>query len=253
MQQGLLEQANARASPSLQAQTQQTERVAVTQRLPLSIPDFSALREFLLFAGPGFFALLGKVLCYSSMTYAAAAAGTLSLAAHQVVMQVFFFFCNIGDAMSNTAQAFLPGLMSNGDMQATRKAIKTLVLVGFSIGLVDGAVAAGGVVCMGHIFTTSAPVLEIMRSLVGYLAVSLVLHANVVALEGVLFAARQGSYLALAYAASTAIFSGAMVLARTFSPSLITVWSALVLYQVVRLMQFGLKTDAITKIRPRTE
>jgi len=45
MQQGLLEQANARASPSLQAQTQQTERVAVTQRLPLSIPDFSALRS----------------------------------------------------------------------------------------------------------------------------------------------------------------------------------------------------------------
>ena len=41
-------------------------------------------RDFLMFAGPGFFALLGKVICYSSMSYAAAAAGTLALAAHQV-------------------------------------------------------------------------------------------------------------------------------------------------------------------------
>jgi hypothetical protein len=44
------------------------------------------------------------------MSYAAAGAGTISLAAHQVVMQVFFFFCNIGDTLSNTAQvlSFLP-------------------------------------------------------------------------------------------------------------------------------------------------
>ena len=175
----------------------------------LSIPEFSALREFVMFAGPGFFALLGKVICYSSMTAAAAAAGTLSLAAHQVVIQVFFFFCNIGDTMSNTAQAFLPGLMSKGDLKSTRQVITTLVFVGSLIGLVDATLAAAGVACMGHIFTTSAPVLELMHSLVGYLAISLVLHANVVALEGVLFAARQGQYLALAYAASTAVFSGA--------------------------------------------
>ena len=45
----------------------------------LSIPEFSALREFVKFAGPGFFAPLGKVICYSSMTTAAAAAGTCLL------------------------------------------------------------------------------------------------------------------------------------------------------------------------------
>jgi hypothetical protein len=172
------------------------------------VPEFSALREFVMFAGPGFFALLGKVICYSSMTTAAAAAGTLSLAAHQVVIQVFFFFCNIGDTMSNTAQAFLPGLMSKGDLKFTRQVITTLVFVGSLIGLVDATLAGASVACMGHIFTTSAPVLELMRSLVGYLAISLVLHANVVALEGVLFSARQAQYLALAYAASTtAVFS----------------------------------------------
>jgi len=52
--------------------------------LRLRLPALSALGEFLLFAGPGFFALLGKVVCYSSMSYAAAACGTVALAAHQV-------------------------------------------------------------------------------------------------------------------------------------------------------------------------
>lgn len=52
--------------------------------LRLRVPAPSALGDLLLFAGPGFFALLGKVVCYSSMSYAAAACGTVALAAHQV-------------------------------------------------------------------------------------------------------------------------------------------------------------------------
>lgn len=141
---------------------------------------------------------LPQVVCYSSMSYAAAACGTTALAAHQVspaacwhacsaaaalprasrvvttsmphglrawprdeqtghydlgweappcppsmtnavarpqvVMQVFFFFCNIGDSISNTAQAFLPDLFSRRDRVGARTAIKNIVLVGSLIG-----------------------------------------------------------------------------------------------------------------------
>lgn len=218
--------------------------------LRITVPGMSALRDFLTFAGPGFFALLGKVICYSSMSYAAAAAGTLSLAAHQVVMQVFFFFCNIGDSISNTAQAFLPALFSKGKREATLQVIKSIFLVGSVIGLVDGMLAATVPVCFSGMFTSSLEVQQRMLSVAAYLVVSLALHANVVALEGVLFAARESRYLALAYAASTTVFTAAMVVARNFSPTLFTVWSALVLYQVVRLLQFGFKVAAITAIPP---
>jgi len=163
-------------------------------------------------------------------------------------MQVFFFFCNIGDSISNTAQAFLPDFFSTGNKVATRKVIKSIVLVGTLIGLVDSLLAAAVPLFLGSLFTSSAEVQASMLKVVGFLAASLVLHANVVALEGVLFAARQASYLARAYAASTLVFTIAMVLARALSPTLVTVWSALLLYQVVRLVQFGLKTRSIVSL-----
>jgi len=76
----------------------------------LSIPEFSALREFVKFAGPGFFAPLGKVICYSSMTTAAAAAGTLSLAAHQLAQcqQARHFTAERGEGTEMTVTYVFP-------------------------------------------------------------------------------------------------------------------------------------------------
>ena len=39
--------------------------------------------------------------------------------------------------------------------------------------------------------------------------------------------------------------------ARSLAPSLVTVWWALVLYQVLRLLQFGIKVDAISNVKAR--
>jgi putative MATE family efflux protein len=242
-QQRALESSTIEQRPSLR------RRLGIVR---LELPRTSALRDFLLFAGPGFLALLGKVICYSSMTYAVTAAGTIALAAHQVLIQIFFFFCNIGDSISNTAQAFLPALWSRGDRAATRKVIKSIVLVGTIIGLADGALASLIPTFFASAFTSSLEVQACMQTVVWFLGASLTLHANVVALEGVLFAAREASYLAMAYAASTLVFTSAMVVVRKFHASLLTVWVALVLYQIVRLLQFGLKTQAISA-SPRTD
>ena len=217
----------------------------------LRMPELASLREFLVFAGPGFFALLGKVISYSSMSYAAAAAGTVALAAHQVVVQVFFFFCNIGDAVSNTAQAFLPALWSRGDPRQTRQVIKSVVVVSFILGVLDAGLAMAIPTWLSHIFTGELKVQASMLHVVWHLGASLVLHANVVALEGVLFAAREAAFLARAYAVSTVVFTSAMVAARSLAPSLVTVWWALVLYQVLRLLQFGIKVDAISNVKAR--
>ena len=151
----------------------------------LGMPELASLREFFVFAGPGFFALLGKVISYSSMSYAAAAAGTVALAAHQIVVQVFFFFCNIGDAVSNTAQAFLPALWSRGDPRQTRQVIKTVVVVSFILGVLDAGLGMAIPRWLSHIFTGELNVQACMQHVVWHLGASLVLHANVVALEGV--------------------------------------------------------------------
>ena len=76
------------------------------------------LAEFLTFAGPIFLVLLGKICCYNSMTIAATSGGVVALAGHQVITSVFFLGCKFGDAISQTAQAYLPSCLTVGEQAA---------------------------------------------------------------------------------------------------------------------------------------
>ncbi|KAL3815390.1 hypothetical protein ACHAXA_010995 [Cyclostephanos tholiformis] len=77
----------------------------------ISLPDRKSLASLLLLAGPMFFVMLGKIMGYSAMTVRAGDFGMVSLACHSVMMRVFFFFATAGDAISQAAQTFLPGLL----------------------------------------------------------------------------------------------------------------------------------------------
>jgi Na+-driven multidrug efflux pump len=50
----------------------------------VDVPAKKQIDDIAEFAGPAFLALSGKVVCYATMSYAAAGAGTVALAAHQV-------------------------------------------------------------------------------------------------------------------------------------------------------------------------
>eukprot|EP00984_Skeletonema_dohrnii_P035959 scaffold36370_cov155-Skeletonema_dohrnii-CCMP3373.AAC.1 len=77
----------------------------------LSLPNRAAFISLIQLAGPIFFVLIGKIMGYSSMTITAGSFGIAPLACHNVLMRVFFFFATCGDALSHSAQTFLPGLL----------------------------------------------------------------------------------------------------------------------------------------------
>ncbi|CAE8630920.1 unnamed protein product, partial [Polarella glacialis] len=59
------------------------------------------------------------VIFLNSLTVAAAGAGTIALAAHQVAINQFFVFCKAGDSLGSAAQAYLPAaLMQRGPQPA---------------------------------------------------------------------------------------------------------------------------------------
>lgn len=64
-----------------------------------TIPRPSHVARFFTFAGPIAFALLGKTICYSALTWAAGLCGSVPLAAHQVLLRVFWFYTTFGDAL----------------------------------------------------------------------------------------------------------------------------------------------------------
>ncbi len=76
----------------------------------ISFPDRKSLVSLLLLAGPMFFVMVGKIAAYFAMTVRAGSFGMVALACHSVLTRMFFFLNTLGDALSQSAQTFLPGI-----------------------------------------------------------------------------------------------------------------------------------------------
>ena len=219
-------------------------------------PRPKRLVEFLTFAGPIFLVLLGKICCYNSMTIAATSGGFVALAGHQVITSVFFLGCKFGDAISQTAQAYLPSCLVEGGTQGeggdaggvsaftsppARVLARRLLQLGLVLGgLVSVSAAAFVTRCPG-LFTTDPAVVKQMAAVAPLLALGLVAHPTTMSTEGLLLGARQLKYLARAYAVNIVLFLSALYLVATRGMGLRAVWVSLCAFQFVRLLQFSVR------------
>lgn len=106
-------------------------------------------------------------------------------------------------------------------------------------------VQAGAVPIFGAwIFTKDAAVAAKMASITPLLCIALLFHSSVMALEGILFASRKTIWLAWSYVFTTLFFTTLMHYARGWGVGLTGVWVALIGYQLVRLVQFGVGVAA---------
>ena len=76
-----------------------------------SFPDRKSLWNLVKLAGPIFFVITGKLICYSAMTLKATKFGVVPLACHNIMLRIFFFFATFGDSLSQSAQTFLPQVL----------------------------------------------------------------------------------------------------------------------------------------------
>lgn len=104
------------------------------------VPGIRDITSFLSFCGPLFFVLLMKAFSWSYTTYACSPAGPISLAAHQIVLNLFCIFAIFGDAVSQISQTYLPPYI--GGKNITKKMftdaktiIKNIMKISFSLGL----------------------------------------------------------------------------------------------------------------------
>lgn len=237
----------------------------------VALPSWQELKIFLDFAGPIAFALLGKVLCYSVMTLTVTAIGTIPLATHNVMLRVFFFFATFGEALSQTAQAFIPGQLARernikeaktaaraaaalaGDatpaveisidprLSPARTMMRKVLILGVGVGSLNACVAGLVPLHLPHLFTNSAEVTAAMRSLTPLLSWSLLTHACVMGLEGILLARRRLRFLAGCYAINTVVLVSFMQWVRTWPAArgLHGAWMGLFLLQTIRVAEFG--------------
>lgn len=206
----------------------------------LSSP-FQDITKFFSFAGPVFFALFGKSLCYTSLGIAAQMMGTVPLAAHQVMLRCFFFFTTFGDSLSTTAQAFLPGFLVNNNRLAIGKVVRRLVLISVGVGGLNAALAGLIPSYFPGLFTTSTDIIREMHLIAPWLSASALAHACTMALEGILLAQRELSYLTASYAVNTMLVVGGLYSLRHIGGGIQGVWACLLFFQMSRCMVYAIR------------
>ncbi|KAL3356574.1 hypothetical protein AABB24_017300 [Solanum stoloniferum] len=77
----------------------------------ISIPSTDELLQIFTIAGPVFLTMMSKVAFYSLLVYFATSMGTQTIAAHQVMVQLFMICAVWGEPLSQTAQSFMPELL----------------------------------------------------------------------------------------------------------------------------------------------
>lgn len=193
---------------------------------------------------------LGKDLIARSLLFqvsfvsAAAVAGRFgatSLAAHQVMLQLWSFLSLVLDSLAIAAQsligAFIGGAAAGrGSAELARRAGEKITRYSLFLALGLSAVLAVGYRVIPRVFTQDQAVLSTMRPLWWIMVGMVVLGGVVFALDGVLLGAADAAFLRNATAvAALAGFLPAIWLSFFFDWSIVGVWFGLATFIALRL------------------
>lgn len=200
-------------------------------------------KSFLAFAAPVITLILGKLAAFGVMTHVAAALpGDATLAAHQIVLSLFFFVSPFLEAISQTAQTFLPQFFTHPeDGRYGRKADALsawLLRLGVGVGAVIACVAASVPAFFPHILTNDAGVQAAVRPLALPLMLGCLLTAPVAVSEGILLARRELGFLAGVYVLTTALLPSVLFKVKVAQGPVVHVWACFAGFQLFRAAFF---------------
>jgi Na+-driven multidrug efflux pump len=208
-----------------------------TKSFPLfTLPSKEEIRSLIAFAGPMFFVNISKLLCYCQMTLAATRLGISSLAAHNVLLRLYFFFATGGDAFSQLSQCFLPSLLL--DKKAVRSFLLRMSTLFASVVGIVAAVGAGIIPRSSklvQLFTTDVAIQKLMFAVTPTMQLALLVHPLSMLLEGSLIAQKDYMYLLCVYLATILILAYRL---KGGVASLNVVWQSLLLMTAIRTGTF---------------
>ena len=241
----------------------------------ISLPDRKSLASLLLLAGPMFFVMLGKIMGYSAMTVRAGDFGMVSMACHSVMMRVFFFFATAGDTISQAAQTFLPGLLyqkklrekesrqvdssslsasnvnvTDGDDRNARTLLERLLLISSIVGIFNCISGRFIALNSGRTFTNDAALVSLVSLVSPFMGLASLCHPIAMCLEGSIIAARDSRFLVGTYVASILLL---LTQLKFICNDFLGVWRALLLFQFLRMAQFGSRVWKQTSTKIATE
>lgn len=212
------------------------------------VPTIDELIKFFQFAGPMFIISLARGVSWNITTPAAAMAGTVALAAHQIVLNVFFFFSIAGEAVFQTAQAFMPEFQQHqervkatGDKDLVKEAnervqklAKKILILATIIGTMQAIISTLPSYVFPQMFTTDSEIQGQVRELWKILALSIFPHCTTIAIEALLLNSKDIEFLGSAHIIVCIGWAVFLKWQARTSPGLINMWKGMMWLQYFR-------------------
>ena len=197
-----------------------------------SMPSRNSLVKLATISGPLCVNMWAKMASYAALTVKVTSFGVVPLAAHNVLMRLFFFLGCFADAMGLSAQAFLPPCMYPLDKVSFRATMDRLRGVTGLVAVMIGQAALFLVHQAGPLLARDGAMRAAMTSQASLLGWALFLHPLVVLSEGTAIGTRDFGNLMASYATALTVHCFVLGSAGSFG----AVWKAMVMFQSLRMV-----------------
>lgn len=178
--------------------------------------------------------------CFISAGAVAARFGAASVAAHQVVLQLWSFLALVLDSLAIAAQSLVGAALGAGQLTHAKSVAWRVTIFSTVAGLVLAAVFALGSSVIPSVFTTDRSVLDAIGVPWWFLVGILPIAGIVFAVDGVLLGAGDATFMRNATVASALIgFLPLIWLSLAYGWGLLGIWAGLATFMVLRLIFVG--------------
>ncbi len=220
-------------------------------------PPKKEAKEFWPYVIPVSTTSVGRVSAYVAMSHVVSSSlGTLSMAANQVILSVFYCLTPIADSLNLTAQSFIPGIFQKkkgpARTNALKKATSNFTKVAAMFGMASAAFV-GLIPFFSSYFTSDPLVISQVNAVVPLLTGIFALHGFVCTGEGLLLGQRDLGYIGRSYFSyffAVPYFMlrvKKMALAGNTSMNLNSLWEIFLGYQFVRVAAWAVRLRFLNK------
>ena len=200
-------------------------------------PDWSIIRRQLVMGRDLILRSLSFQVAFVSAAAVAARFGTSSLAAHQIMLQLWNFITLVLDSLAIAAQALTGAALGRGTVDVAKQVGQRVTVYSLLFAGALGAVFAAGAGVIPRLFTGDATVLGTIAGPWWLMIVMIVLGGVVFALDGVLLGAGDAAFLRTITIASVVLgFLPGVWIAYAVGGGLTGIWLGLLAFIVIRLI-----------------
>jgi Na+-driven multidrug efflux pump len=210
----------------------------------LKVPSKLTREQFSPYLVPVTTTQVGRVSGYVAMSHVVASSlGTVTMAAQQVIVSLFYCLCPVADSLSLTAQSFLPSISEREVSRERTLALRKTVMNFLKAGGVFGAAmmaAVSAIPLFTGFFTSDLTVVSMVNSVVPLLLAFFGVHGVLCSAEGLLLGQKDLNFLGKMYGAYFVVVPYFMLkvkraaLAGSTTANLVSVWSVFLGYQFFR-------------------